>query len=107
MNNGSTPVLIDLIPLFILCIICLCSTSLHAANLPCRDWENKLLEQVSNVNSCASKLKACIDKEYGNPMRELNYCQHIDKNCRALDDRPGNNALAADIAEFKKTCVKD
>jgi len=63
------------------------------ANLPCADWENKLQEQVSKANNCELKLKACIDKQYGNPMRELNYCQHIDKNCRALDAITSNIAL--------------
>ena len=71
-------------------------------NPPCADWENKLQEQVSKANNCETKLKACIEKEYGNPMRELNYCQHIDKNCRALDAITSNIALTKDIADYKK-----
>ena len=82
-------------------------SGVHAANLPCADWEAKLLAQVSKANSCDVKLKACIDKEFGNPMRELNYCQHVNKNCQALDARPENAPFAQEAAEFKKSCVKD
>ena len=82
-------------------------SSVHAANLPCADWEEKLVAQVSTANSCDAKLKACIDKEFGNPMRELNYCQHVNKNCQALDVRPENEPFAQELAEFKKSCVKD
>ena len=82
-------------------------TAVSAANLPCADWETHLVEQVSKANSCDVKLKACIDKEFGNPMRELNYCQHVHKNCQALDTRPANAAWEQEITEFKKSCVKD
>jgi len=82
-------------------------SNVHAANLPCADWEEKLVAQVSTANSCDAKLKACIDKEFGNPMRELNYCQHVNKNCQALDVRPENEPFAQELAEFKKSCVKD
>ena len=82
-------------------------TAVSAANLPCTDWETQLVAQVSKANSCDVKLKACIDKEFGNPMRELNYCQHVHKNCQALDARPENAPFAQELAEFKKSCVKD
>ena len=82
-------------------------TAVSAANLPCADWETQLVEQVSKANSCDVKLKACIDKEFGNPMRELNYCQHVNKNCQSLDARLENAPFAQELAEFKKSCVKD
>jgi hypothetical protein len=66
---------------------------LHAVNLPCADWENKLQKQVSKANHCELKLKACIDKQYGNPRRELNYCRHIDKTSLALDAKASNISL--------------
>jgi hypothetical protein len=106
MNNTQTNVLTDL---RLLAVSCLCAgfTCVSAANLPCADWEATLVDKVSKANTCEVKLKACNDKEFGNPMRELNYCQHVNKNCQALDTRPGNATLAHEITEFKKSCVKD
>ena len=80
MNNTQTNVLTDL---RLLAVSCLCAgfTCVSAANLPCADWEATLVDKVSKANTCEVKLKACNDKEFGNPMRELNYCHHVNKNC--------------------------
>ena len=106
MNNTQTNVLTGLRLLALLCL-CACVTYVSAVNLPCADWEATLVDRVSKANACEVKLKACIDKEFGNPMRELNYCQNVNKNCQALDTRPGNAPWAQEISEFKTSCVKD
>ena len=106
MNNSQTNVLTDL-RLLAASFLCAGFTCVSAANLPCADWEAKLVAQVSKANICDVKLKACIDKEFGNPMRELNYCQHVNKNCIALDSRPENAPFAQEMTEFKKSCAKD
>lgn len=51
-------------------------------------WQATRVPETHPVNACELKRKACLDKEFGNPMRELNYCEKVFKNCEAMTDAP-------------------
>ena len=75
-----------------------------AQTVQCEAWENKLQTEIRAANQCEAKHQACLAKEFGNPMRELDYCKKVFKNCESLDARPETGNLAKDVADYKKQC---
>ena len=87
--------------MFILACI---SVSTVAQSTPCEEWQNKLQTEIRTGNQCEAKHQACLAKEFGNPMRELDYCKKVFKNCESLDTRPETGNLPKDVADYKKQC---
>ena len=59
--------------------------SAFAHGASCEDWESKLQSEIREVNQCEPKQQACLAKEFGNPMRELDYCKKVFKRCESLE----------------------
>jgi hypothetical protein len=49
--------------------------SMVGHSMSCEDWESKLQTDIRKANQCETKHQACLAKEFGNPMRELDYCK--------------------------------
>ena len=77
-------------------------TSAHGVE--CTDWKEKLQADIQLANQCESKYQACLSKEFGNPMRELDYCKKVNERCQSLDSRPDNGSLPQEVAAYKKKC---
>lgn len=75
-----------------------------AQTAQCEAWENQLQAEIRVANQCEAKHQACLAKEFGNPMRELDYCKKVFKNCESLDARPETGNLPKDVADYKKQC---
>ncbi len=75
-----------------------------AQTAQCEAWEGKLQTEIRAANQCEAKHQACLAKEFGNPMRELDYCKKVFKNCESLDARPETGNLPKDVADYKKQC---
>jgi hypothetical protein len=45
-----------------------------------------------------------LAKEFGNPMRELDYCKKVFNRCESLEARPENGSLLKEVEAFKKQC---
>jgi hypothetical protein len=45
-----------------------------------------------------------LAKEFGNPMRELDYCKKVFNRCESLDARPETGSLLKEVEAFKKQC---
>ena len=71
----------------------------------CEAWEGKLQTEIRATNQCEAKHQACLAKEFGNPMRELDYCKKVLKNCESLGSRPEAGSLPKDVEAFKKQCA--
>jgi len=78
--------------------------SMVGHSMSCEDWESKLQTDIRKANQCETKHQACLAKEFGNPMRELDYCKKVFKNCESLDARPEDGTLPKDVADYKKQC---
>ena len=76
-----------------------------AQTAQCEAWEGKLQTEIQATNQCEAKHQACLAKEFGNPMRELDYCKKVFKNCESLDARPETGNLPKDVEAFKKQCA--
>ena len=87
--------------MFMLTWICLPA---FAQTAQCEQWENKLQTEIRGANQCEVKHQACLAKEFGNPMRELDYCKKVFKNCESLEARPETGSLPKDVADYKKQC---
>ena len=75
-----------------------------AQTAQCEAWEGTLQTEIRAANQCETKHQACLAKEFGNPMRELDYCKKVFKNCESLEARPETGNLAKDVADYKKQC---
>lgn len=71
----------------------------------CEEWESKLQSEISEVNQCELKQQACLAKEFGNPMRELDYCKKVFKRCESLEAKPETGNLPKEVEAFKKQCA--
>jgi len=60
--------------MFMLTWICLPAFAITAQ---CEEWQNKLQTEIRAANQCEPKHQACLAKEFGNPMRELDYCKKV------------------------------
>ena len=88
----------------LMCMLaCICLPA-AAQNAQCEAWESQLQTAIRAANQCETKHQACLAKEFGNPMRELDYCKKIFKNCESLDARPESGSLPKDVADYKKQC---
>jgi hypothetical protein len=87
--------------LFAFAICCWVS---QAHSVECTDWKEKLQADIQLANQCESKYQACLSKEFGNPMRELDYCKKVNERCQSLDSRPDNGSLPQEVAAYKKKC---
>ena len=76
-----------------------------AQTAQCEAWEGTLQTEIRAANQCETKHQACLAKEFGNPMRELDYCKKVFKNCESLDARPETGNLPKDVEAFKKQCA--
>lgn len=76
----------------------------EAQTAQCEAWASKLQTEIRAANQCEPKHQACLAKEFGNPMRELDYCKKVLKNCESLDARPETGNLPKDVADYKKQC---
>jgi hypothetical protein len=76
----------------------------QANSVECTDWKEKLQADIQLANQCESKYQACLSKEFGNPMRELDYCKKVNERCQSLDSRPDNGSLPQEVAAYKKKC---
>ena len=68
----------------LMCMLTLICVSSVAYSASCEEWENKLQGEIRAVNGCEPKHQACLAKEFGNPMRELDYCKKVLKNSHFL-----------------------
>ena len=82
--------------------ICCWVSQVHSVE--CTDWKEKLQADIQLANQCESKYQACLSKEFGNPMRELDYCKKVNERCQSLDSRPDNGSLPQEVAAYKKKC---
>ena len=76
-----------------------------AQNTQCEAWEGTLQTEIRAANQCETKHQACLAKEFGNPMRELDYCKKVLKNCESLGSRPEASSLPKEVEAFKKQCA--
>lgn len=89
----------------LMCMLTLICVSSVAYSASCEEWENKLQGEIRAVNGCEPKHQACLAKEFGNPMRELDYCKKVLKNCESFEARPETGNLPKDVEAFKKQCA--
>ena len=87
-----------------MCMLTCIGMSAFAHGASCEDWESKLKSEIREVNQCEPKQQACLAKEFGNPMRELDYCKKVFKNCESLQARPETGNLPKEVADYKKQC---
>ena len=76
-----------------------------AQNTQCEAWEGTLQTEIRAANQCETKHQACLAKEFGNPMRELDYCKKVLKNCESFEARPETGSLLKEVEAFKKQCA--
>ena len=89
---------------FLCMLACIClPAAAHTAQ--CEAWESQLQTAIRAANQCETKHQACLAKEFGNPMRELDYCKKVFKNCESLDAKPASGNLSKEIEAFKKQCA--
>jgi hypothetical protein len=82
----------------------MCMTVGWVHGLECTEWKDKLQADIQLANQCEPKYQACLAKEFGNPMRELDYCKKVLKRCESLEARPGNGPLPKEVEAYKKQC---
>ena len=77
-----------------------------AHSMECADWKEKLQTDIEIANQCETKYQQCLAKEFGNPMRELDYCKKVLDRCHSLDSRPEQGSLPQEVATYKKQCER-
>ena len=88
-----------------MCMLTCVGMGAFAHGASCEDWESKLQSEIREVNQCEPKHQACLAKEFGNPMRELDYCKKVFKRCESLKARPETGNLPNEVEAFKKQCA--
>jgi hypothetical protein len=88
--------------MFMLAWICLPA---FAQTAQCEEWQNKLQTEIRSANQCEAKHQACLVKEFGNPMRELDYCKKVFNRCESFEARPETGNLPKEVEAFKKQCA--
>ncbi len=89
----------------LMCMLTCIGMSAFAHGATCEEWESKLQGEIRNANQCEPKHQACLAKEFGNPMRELDYCKKVFKRCESLEARPETGNLPKEVEAFKKQCT--
>ena len=84
--------------------VLVCFSGGLAQSAECEQWRDKLQSAISVANQCEPKYQACLAKEFGNPMRELDYCKKVLNRCESLDARPESGSLPKEVEAFKKQC---
>jgi len=85
-------------------LLCLATLNVQAQTSVCTEWESRLRAEVSAANACDAGYRDCMAKSANNPMRELNYCRNVVRQCESLDGPVENEELGRQLEQFRKQC---
>lgn len=89
---------------YVLAFLWLAMSNAQAQTPACLEWASSLRTEISAANACEAGYRDCMAKSANNPMRELNYCRNVVRQCESLDGPVGNEELRRQIEQYRTQC---